>query len=486
MHSGRAALTPPEKAVPSGGAELYLGDLPGLRKRALVRVLVSDSPTRIFSQGDTPKGLEYELLQHYEEFLSRDLPPGKPRTHVVFIPMPLGRVLDALREGRGDIAAAGITITPQRLLRVAFTRPYISGVRELLVQRRDGPSPRNLQDLSGRQVDLVAGTSALEYLQFQNRRLRLHGQPPIRINTLNEHLVAEDVLELINAGMLDLSVVSEHTADAWCKALPNLVVRKDLVVHEGGDIAWAVRKDSPLLRESLDSYLSDHGKDSRLGNLLVRRYYSGRSVPATAAREPGRGRLEQVAPLLKRYAKRYGFDWLAIAALAYQESGLDQTKVSTSGAQGIMQIMPETAASLGPAGDIADLEGNVRAGVKYLARLRDRYFDDPELESSARAPFLWAAYNAGPKRISDLREQATREGLDPNHWFGQVERIAARELGRQTVDHVAQVNKYYLAYRLHFEALGRRQQVRTRQIMAALPASWLPRDTEPGGGPHLD
>ncbi len=486
IHSQPTAAIPPGRALLRQASEPFLGDLPALRQRGEIRVLVSHSPTSLHLEGGTPKGLEYELLQHYEDFLNRDLPRGKPRTRVTFIPMPQEEILDALNAGRGDVAAAGLVVTPERMLKVAFTQSYVSGVRELIVQRRDADSPRNLQDLAGHRIDLVAGSSALEYLELQNRRHRLRGQPQIDVHVLNTHLVDEDVLELINAGLLEMTVAREHVAESWAKTLPNLVVRKDLILHDGGEVAWAVRKGDPLLQRSLNAYLSAKGQDTQFGRLLVRQYYGGPPTRTTASAVRGRKSLERLAPVFQRYAKRYDFDWLAIAALAYQESGLDQNKISPSGAQGIMQIMPGTAEVLGLSRDINDLEGNVRAGVKYLARLRDRYFKDPKLDPAARMNFLWAAYNAGPARIASLREKAEREGLDPQRWFGNVEKVAARELGRQTVDYVARVNKYYLAYRLRYDALAEREQARTQQMMAALPQSWRSQDNRGAATGQLD
>ena len=127
-----------------------------------------------------------------------------------------------------------------------------------------------------------------------------------------------------------------------------------------------------------------------------------------------------------------------------------------------MQLLPSTAAdkSVGITG-IDKLENNIHAGAKYLAFLRDRYFDDPAIEPPARLDFAWAAYNAGPARVRRLREKAAKRGLDPNKWFFNVEQLAAEEIGRETVDYVANINKYYLAYTLQFDSARRREAART-------------------------
>ena len=167
----------------------------------------------------------------------------------------------------------------------------------------------------------------------------------------------------------------------------------------------------------------------------------------------------QVLLLFKKYADRYNFNYLAIGAQAYQESGLDNSKRNPTGAVGIMQVLPSTAAD--PKINIKDvhlLENNIHAGVKYLDFLRRRYFSDASIDPADRVYFSWAAYNAGPRRINQLRNIAAQRGFDRNKWFSNVEIIAAEEIGRETVEYVANINKYFVAYQLHFDFYQKRKQ----------------------------
>jgi membrane-bound lytic murein transglycosylase MltF len=222
-----------------------------------------------------------------------------------------------------------------------------------------------------------------------------------------------------------------------------------------------VRKDAKELLESLDGFVRAHRRGSLLGNVLFRRYYQDSRWIRNPLAAPEIARLEAEGALFQKYGERYGFDWLALAAQAFQESGLDHAKKSRAGAIGVMQLLPSTAAdaSVGIP-DIHDLENNIHAGTKYLAFLRDRYFSDPDISPAAQRDLAWAAYNVGPARIRRLRRKAAERGLDPNVWFDSVERVAAERLGREPVDYVANINKYYLAYKLHYESERGRQAAR--------------------------
>ncbi len=262
-----------------------------------------------------------------------------------------------------------------------------------------------------------------------------------------------------HAGAVELTVADRHLAEAWADVLPDLVVHGDLTVHEDGEIAWAVRRGNPELLASLDAFIARNRKGSLLGNILFKRYYQGSKWIENPLAESERAKLEEMIALFQKYGEQYGFDWLALAAQAYQESSLDQSRESRAGAVGVMQIKPSTAADKNVAvPDVHLLENNILAGAKYLAFLRDRYFSDPEIEPAIRVDFAWAAYNAGPARIRQLRAKAAERGLDPNRWFFHVEQIAAEVVGREPVDYVANVNKYYAAYKLQYAAYQRRQE----------------------------
>ena len=413
-----------------------------------LRVLVSYSNSNFFYAKGQAKGIEAELMQQYERYLNKGLYRGKPKVHIVFIVLPFKQLIPSLINGRGDIVAAGLTITPERRDLVAFSTPYISNVKEIVVTAQGITDLRHLDDLSGRTVHVVSGSSYVQSLERLNLWFEKMRQPPIHIVEVDETLESEDIMQMINAGIFKLAVVDHHIASLWSQVFKNIVLRQDLVVGSGGKIAWAVRPDNPKLLESLSDFIRDHRRGTLLGNIYFKRYFRNTKWIRNPVSAAELKRMESMDGLFKKYAHRYGFDWFKIAALAYQESRLNQNRRSKAGAVGVMQIKPSTAADANiNITDIHLLENNIHAGVKYLAFLRDRYFTDPSIPVDDRVDFTFAAYNAGPARINALRRETQKIGLDPNKWFFNVEVVARRKIGAETVQYVSNVNKYYIAYK---------------------------------------
>ena len=378
---------------------------------------------------------------------------------MVFMRVPFGQLLEALNEGKGDIAAAGLTITDERQAKVSFTDPYIPAVREVVVLNRQKREIDSIDDLSGQKVYVLRGSSFVTHLEGLNRKFMQQGRSPLELVKSDPNLAPEDILELVNAGVLNITVADQHIAEAWSQVLPDILVRKDLSINTGGKIAWAVRKDNEKLRAHLNAFIKKNKKGSLLGNILIKRYYKNSKWIKNPVYQEEKKKLDTLMGLFKKYADYYGFDWLALSAQAYQESKLDNSKRSPEGAIGIMQVLPKTAAHKSVnITDIHLLENNIHAGVKYLHFLRERYFSNPAIEPASRVNLSWAAYNAGPAKINKLRKIAQKRGFDPNKWFFNVEKIASEFIGRETVEYVANINKYYVAYKLQQEENEKRKR----------------------------
>jgi membrane-bound lytic murein transglycosylase MltF len=437
----------------------FHGDLEEIRERRLIRVLVSYSKTNFFIDAGIARGFEYELLHAYEKFLNQSIPNRYNRTKMVFILVPFDQLLTALKDGRGDIAAAGLTITKERENYVRFTDPYIPDVREVVVLNRKLRGIESIDDLSGQKLYVLSGSSFVTHLEKLNEKFIQQGRSPIEVVTSDPYLVSEDILELLNADVLHITVSDQHIAEAWSQVLTDIVVRKDIQINTGGRIAWAVRKENEELLTHLNTFIKNNKKGSLLGNILIKRYHKHSKWIKNPVSLLDQKKLGRLIGLFNKYADYYGFDWLAIAAQAYQESGLDNSQRSPDGAVGILQVLPKTAAHKSVnITDIHLLENNIHAGVKYLHFLRERYFSDPAIEPASRINLSWAAYNAGPAKINKLRKIAQNRGFDPNKWFFNVEKIASEFIGRETVEYVANINKYYVAYKLEQEENEKRKR----------------------------
>jgi len=442
------------------GASLISGiddptaDLSDMKKRHSIRVLVNYSKTNFFLMGGKPCGYEYELLQQYGKFLNKGVGKKEKKTQIVFIPVPFERLLPALLEGKGDIAAAGLTITSERQELVAFTDPYLPSVDEIIVTSGKVTGLTGMDDLSGRTVYVLRASSFVQHLREINERLELSDLAPIEIVEVGKSLEIEDILELVNAGVFEMTVCDHHIAELWSAVLTDMTLRHDLKTNTGGQISWAVRKENPELRASLNTFIRQIRKGTLMGNILFKRYFQDTGCIKNPLEAEERRKLDRVIRLFKKYGKRYGFEWQALAAQAYQESGLDHGKKSRHGAVGVMQVLPSTAAD--PSVNIRNirrLESNIHAGVKYLAHLRNEYFADSEIEPADQLNFAFAAYNAGPAGIRQLRNRAKAMKLDPNKWFRNVERAALQMNYQETVRYVSNIHKYYIAYKLAFESL---------------------------------
>jgi len=423
------------------------GDLTDLIKRGAIRVLVSSNKTSFTTERGRLAGFEYELMMEYRKYLKTRVRKRSWPVQFIFLPMPFDDLLPALAEGRGDIVAAGLTVTPEREKLAAFTRPYMKNVKEIVVAAPSVTGLETLDDLAGRTVSVRAGKSYAASLTALNEDFAARGLAPVVLDLVEPVFAKEDIFGLVNADGLDLTLADDHLARLWSQVYDDMAVRDDLVLRDGGEIAWAVRQDSPELLDSLNTFIRKSGQGTLIGNILIKRYFMRPDWFADPLDPDSQARLSELRDLLQRNGEKYGFNWLLLGALAYQESQLDHSVRSPVGAVGLMQVMPETAAAppieLVP---VDDIEKNVEAGAKYLAFVRNEYFNDPAIGDVDRVNFALASYNAGPTRINRMRRRAAKEGLDPNVWFNNVEKVVRRRVGIEPVQYVRNITRYYIEF----------------------------------------
>lgn len=441
------------------------GDLNAMVKQQEIRALVAYSKTYYFLDKGTQRGISYELLREFEKYINRKFGTQALKIKVVITPVRRDELIQRLVEGYGDIAVANLTITPERLKQVDFSIPFLRDVKEVVVTSADEKSFASFDDLEGREVYVRRSSSYYESLLVMNNLFRKTGRKPMKLIEADESFEDEDLMEMVNAGLISTIIVDSHKAKFWAKVFANIRVHPKAYVRSEGDIAWAFRKKSPELAAVVNEFLEKHRKGTLVGNLLFNRYLKNTHYVKDAISKMEMEKFDRMVSIFEKYAAKYDFDYLLLGAQAYQESGLDQKKKSPAGAIGVMQVLPSTARD--PNVNISDihlLEENIHAGTKYLRYIANRYFNDGSIDPLNRMLFAFAAYNAGPARIQRVRRKAGKMGLDPNVWFQNTEIAAAGTVGRETVQYVSNIYKYYIAYKLTVERIQEKGAVKDHSV----------------------
>jgi membrane-bound lytic murein transglycosylase MltF len=470
-----AATAPPAAAKPAEGTEVptapaldstlpeglravskpFTGDFDEMVKRRFIRLGVTYNRTFYFVDKGVQRGVVYEYGKLFEDELNKKLNTGNLKVNVVFVPLPRDMLASALIDGRVDAVIAQVTITPDKQKLVDFTNPTRRNVTEVVVTGPGSPTIASVADLSGQDVYVRRDGTYHQSLLALNETLKAEGKAPVRVQFAPGNLEDDDLLEMVNAGLIPITIVDSYLAEFWKKIFTNITVHDTVTVRTGGDLAVAIRKNSPQLKAALNEFLAKTGLGSAFGNMMEKRYLQNTKFAKNVASEEEQKKLRALIALFRKYSDQYDLDYLLMGAQGFQESGLDQNAKSAVGAVGIMQVMPATGKDL-KVGDINQTEANIHAGVKYMRFMMDQYFKDEPMDRLNKGLFTFASYNAGPGKIRQLRKEAETRGLNPNVWFGNVEQVVSERIGRETVTYVSNIYKYYIAYTLIAEQNARR------------------------------
>ncbi len=447
----------------------WTGDFDGMKERRVIRVAVPYSRSLYYLDRGRERGLTADIVRKFEELLNKKYKKDldkRPIT-IALIPTTRDQLIPSLLDGRADIAAGNITITESRQAQVDFSAPVAKPFSEIIVTGPGGPDVKSIDDLAGKEIFVRPSTSYYESLIALNEQFAAAGKAQMTLTPLPDAIEDEDKLDMVNAGLLGMTVIDEWLADLWSPILTDLVVHKDIAVRSGGQVGWAFRKDSHLLKAEIDEFVVQVVKKYGLITGNYKSFAAKIRKADNAKAEEDWKRFQSVVELFQKYAGQYGFDYLLLTAQGYQESKLNQETKSPVGAIGVMQLMPDTGKAM-EVGDIRQTEANVHAGSKYMAHLIEVYFPDADLDEENRTLFAFAAYNAGPTRMSKLRKLAAEQGYDPNKWFNNVERVVAQKVGQEPVTYVRNIYKYYVSYKLALEAEQRMRDA-AGQIETAVP-----------------
>ncbi len=456
----RAASSAPAQSGAAKARQLTLahtpwkGDFDAMLERRLIRVYVPYSRSLYFIDKGRERGIATELIRDFERWVNQKYAKklGKRPLTVVVFAATRDKLLTDLNDGLADIAVGNLTVTDERLKIVDFVAPDDQIVNvEILVTGPASPAIGSLDDLSGKTVHVRKSSSYYASLTALNDRFRKAGKPETKLVTVPDALEDEDMLEMLNAGLLELMVADDWKAKMWAQVLPKVKVRADIELRPATRKGWAIRKDSPQLAAELNDFYATWAKKQGVIPYRQQQYMKTIKSLRNASASKDQQRFTDLISYFQKYGAQYNFDPLMLAAQGYQESTLDQNKKSPVGAVGVMQVMPATGQEL-RVGDITVAEANIHAGAKYMDQLMTKYFTDAKFDEQNRTLFAFASYNAGPGNIAKMRTEAERRGLDPNVWFNNVESVTAERIGIETTTYVRNIFKYYVSYKLTTEA----------------------------------
>ncbi len=436
----------------------------GINKRRVLRVLLRNNAASYFLYKGELHGFEYELAKAFADAHGLRLEVVVPDTHE--------QLLQWLRDGRGDVAAAFLEPDPDLAAAgIAFSRAYHYAPRHLVV--RADAEVDCLRDLEGMTMTVRRSSPywrELLELQAQGAAFRLEAAP--------EHTETEELITQVAAGLIEATVADGHLLDI--ELARGLAVKSGLKLSDERAHAVAVRAQDRALKAALDSFIKKAYR-GRLYNILYRKYFTNqRNVRSLADGRPGGAASQGLSPydaVTRRYAERYGFDWRLIVAQMYEESRFDPTAESFAGARGLMQVMPRTAAAMGFS-KLGRPEENIHAGIKYLAWVRQRF--EPSLPFNERMWFTLAAYNAGHGHVHDARRLARQLGLDGDRWFDHTEKAMLLLSKKQYA------SKARHGYVRGVEPVSYVRSIRQRyRAYAEVPESRLARRPEAVAGPPV-
>jgi len=420
--AGKTTRTAPHQAVVD--SKPWKGDFDGMLKRHRIRMLVPYSRTLFYVENGQKRGLSAELGRDFETYLDKRYAKQLAGAHftVSLIPTTRDKLLSGLTDGVGDISGGNLTQTAARSQIADFVVPTERApAQELLVSGPNAPAVATVDDLSGKKVNVRQSSSYLESLNALNDKLSAASKPGVQIITMPDALEDEDLLEMMNVGLLEFTVVDSWKAKLWAQTAPQIRVHDDIVLRSGGTIGWAIRKQSPQLQAAIEGFYKSASQQGLMEARLTA--YQARLKEISNGSAAAMKHFDETITLFRKYGSKYAFDPLMMAAEGQTLPASDEELAST-----------------------------VQAATQHADQLMSRDFPDAKFSDLDRTLFTFASYKAGAEKIASMRQEAAKRGLDPNQWFNNVEQVTAEKLGMATTAYVRNIYKYDTAYKLIAES----------------------------------
>lgn len=396
-------------------------DLEDIRAKGYIEALVDNTSISYFIYKGSPMGYEYELLKRLADYLKVDLK--------IKLITGIEEAFDLLNRGQGDILAFPLTVTTDRQQYAAFTNAFFNTC-QVLVQKKpanwrmqppqvvEKKLIRNPVQLIGKEIHVIKGSSFQKRLE--NLSQEIGGQIIIREDSAQAE--TESLIRKVATGEIKYTVTDQTLAMVNYLYYPNLDI--NTVVSLPQQIAWAVRKNSPLLKDATNTWLAQVKKSAVLQVIFNKYFDSPRSSLVRVSSDYsslGGNKLSPFDEQIKDGAKTLEWDWRLLASVVYQESNFDPKVESWAGAIGLMQVMPVTGKHFG-FDNLWEPNQNIRAGVRFLKFL-DKQWAHTVTDSGERLKFVLASYNVGLSHVLDARNLAKKYNKNPVKWNGEVEHM---------------------------------------------------------------
>jgi len=428
-------------------------DFDEMLQRRSIKIYVPYSRSLYFIDNGHQRGISADVMREFERWVNRKYAKelGKRPMTLMVVVATRDKLLADLQAGHADVAVGNVKAVDELLKQIDFAGlDQNITTAEILVTGPSSPAIASIDDLSGKTVHVREYSTPYLALKALNERFRKEGKPEVKAVFVPNALEDEDLLEMLNAGIVQAMITDDWRARMWAQVLPKVTVREDIQLRPKTKMGWAIRKNSPELAAELNEFHAYYAKTQGGIPALQRQYMSRIKAMKNATASEDHRRYLDLIEVFNKYGKQYNFEPMMLAAQGYQESTLNQDAKSAVGAIGVMQVMPATGESL-KVGDIRQADANIHAGAKYMDQLMSRYFQDAKFDEQNRTLFAFASYNAGPGNISRMRKETEKRGLDPNQWFNNVEIVTAEKIGIETTTYVRNIFKYYVAYKLAAE-----------------------------------